>query len=496
MQILDYTNSQVVTLDAGQVKLQTGTFKLIHIIDTDRYQEIIDTIKVKVDEDVNGAHYLRPFITYELLELQGYLDRLKPKTKRSLNFIGTAWKWIAGNPDHDDFEIIKMKTDEMLANNNKQVVINKLSLEKINELIGTTNEILKNVNYNETMRDRMIHGLKLKIDMLKTEIVNIQYAIHWAKVGVVNTFILSSDEINIVKEIINQDLIPFVNIEQVFEFAEVKIASNKNSIVYIISIPTTDTNSCNKLLVKPVKFGKFVDKIEFQNVITCNETTYGIRTNCKTYNNITICKRTQLKNIDNDRCLANLIKSKSSNCSVIDNRHIPTIEEITPGVILLNQFNETVYINNEPQQLSGTYILQFHNTSIRILDKSYNFFKTSHLQPLPAILQPRLTDPNIEETLSLELVKELQVNNTEAIDQLTSRNKWGLTINVGFTSIAITLVVCLLLKNKPFAKKKTLIISSPVISTGTAMHTSMPDLSETNTRKSPGVTRISSIPYF
>lgn len=188
--------------------------------------------------------------------------------------------------------------------------------------------------------------------------------------------------------------------------------------------------------------------------------------------------------------------SKSSNCSVIDNRHIPTIEEITPGVILLNQFNETVYINNEPQQLSGTYILQFHNTSIRILDKSYNFFETSHLQPLPAILQPRLTDPNIEETLSLELVKELQVNNTEAIDQLTSRNKWGLTINVGFTSIAITLVVCLLLKNKPFAKKKTLIISSPVISTGTAMHTSMPDLSETNTRKSPGVTRISSIPYF
>lgn len=87
-----------------------------------------------VSQNVSEYHLIRPFLVHEMTEIHGYLDRLRPKVKRSLNFIGSAWKRIAGNPDHDNFELITQKTNRVLANNNKQVVINKLSLEKINEL--------------------------------------------------------------------------------------------------------------------------------------------------------------------------------------------------------------------------------------------------------------------------------------------------------------------------------------------------------------------------
>lgn len=499
VKILDYTNSQIVTLNAGVAKLQTGTFKIIHIIETDEYQELIDSMRITVSQNISEHHFLRPFLIHEITEIQGYLDRLKPKMKRSLNFIGSAWKWIAGNPDHDDFEIITQKTNRMLANNNKQVVINKMSLEKINELTATTNEIIKHMNYNETTKEKLITNLRLKISILKEEIVNIQYAMHWAKLGIVNSFILSSNEINIVNHVINRDSLPFVNIEQAFEFAEIKIASNSNSLVYIINIPTTDEVSCNKLLIKPIKFGKVISKLTFKNVLTCNRTIFGIRNDCKNYNNITICNNANLEILNNDNCLVNLIKSKPSNCSVIDNRHIPTIEEISPGTIFFNQFNGTIYINGEPQKLLGTYVLQFHNATVTILDKAYNFFETTNLQPLPAILKPAPSSFNLEETLSLEIIKELQVNNTVAIDLLRNNNKWSLTASFGLSSLAISSLIIILIKSGLLRRKKELVITPPIInscSTNTHTHFSMPELSEIQRTEPPGIQRISHIPYF
>lgn len=42
----------------------------------------------------------------------------------------------------------------------------------------------------------MVTILKYKLDDVKEELVNIPHAIHWANVGVVNSFLLKSEEIN------------------------------------------------------------------------------------------------------------------------------------------------------------------------------------------------------------------------------------------------------------------------------------------------------------
>ena len=45
---------------------------------------------------------------------------------------------------------------------------------------------------------------------------------------------------------------------------EIKLASDQSSIVYILSIPITSVNSCKKILVRPIKFVKYVNRITFQ----------------------------------------------------------------------------------------------------------------------------------------------------------------------------------------------------------------------------------------
>lgn len=495
---MDYTNSQIVAFDSGLAKIQDGNFRIIHIIDIDKYQETINSLQNILSQNITKHHFLHPFLTHELTEIQGYLDRLKPnvKNKRSLNFIGSAWKWIAGNPDHDDFEIITQKTNEVLENNNKQVVINKLSLRKINELTQITNEIIKSINYSDVNRDRLSSKLKFKIEILKQEIVNIQYAIHWAKIGIVNSFILSSDEINIIKNIIEKDSIPFVNVEEIFEFAQIKIATNNQSIIYIIRIPMTDNKVCNRLLLKPIKFEKFVNKLKFENVIMCKQDLklYGIKSECMKYNNISICNSINLEAIENNTCISNLLNSKTSNCTVTDNKTVPTVEEVSPGVILLNNFNETILINNVAQRLIGSYVIQYSNTTLSISDKSYSFFEISHIQPLPAILQPRESVLSIEETLSLESIKEIQISNTKAINLLGGKYEWGQTTNFGLTSFAIILIIVFIIRSKICKRGKEIILTPSIADScpyDARNRVPMPEVVEL-----PGIRRISHIPYF
>lgn len=114
------------------------------------------------------------------------------------------------------------------------------------------------------------------------------------------------------------------------EFAEVRIASNNSTLFCIISIPTADIGSCSKLLVKPIKNGNFTNKLHYQNILNCNKIIYGNDKLCKSYNSLTICNENNLYDISNDTCIANLLRSQLSNCTLIDNRLVSAVEEITP----------------------------------------------------------------------------------------------------------------------------------------------------------------------
>lgn len=445
---------------------------------------------MNLHHNVSRSHPLYPFLSHETNQLQSHLDRIKPRVKRSLNFIGSAWKWIAGNPDHDDFEIIKQKMNNVLQNNNRQVIVNKLSIQNLDDLTKTTNQIVKYIKSHEIVNESLISTLKYKIDILKEELLSIQYAIHWAKAGIVNSFILTNNEVNIVKQIFEKDAIPYINLEEAFEFSEVKIASSNNLLIYIVSIPTTAINSCNSLLIKPTKFGKFVNKILYDKVLICNNSTFGIKNPCKSYNKLTICSINNLENINNDTCITNLLRSRTSNCTLVNNNYMPTVEEIGPGILLLNQFNDTVYINDEPRNLSGTYILQYHNASIIVENKTYNYFQMMDVQPLPPVLQPRSPGSTIEETLTLESVKELHLKNTKAIGLLDLENKWTSRTNFGLSTFIILFIIMILVKKRHQNRSEEIVTTIP------AVHLTLPEVATTNFMAPPKPPRLSQIPYF
>lgn len=500
MQILDYSNSQVVTLNVGRARIQTGTFRLIHVIELAVYEKKIDEIASVVNSKIAKDDPLYPFLAHEIAHIENHLNRLKPKIKvqRSLDFLGKTWKWIAGSPDHEDFEILTEKINNVLENNNKQVVVNKIVLERMNKLSNITNQVMKIVQTSDRLQNQVALSIKFKLEIIKEEITNIEYAIHWAKAGLINSFILDDRELNIIKEYFEENKIPYINIEEAIELANVKIASSNSSIIYIVGIPITNINQCNMLLIKPIKIKNVINKIDYENVLTCGNRVYGIRQKCNSFNSFNICNRNNLVELKEDECIPRLLRSQQPSCTRTTGLHVPAIEEISPGVLFLNQYTGSILINGDATNLTGTFIIHFANATITVGSKNFTAREISSYKPLPAILQPSSILSTYEEILTLEAMKELHVNNTEEIKLLRTRNQLGLLTNCSLSSLAIVAIIVIVIvkircKRKPESSTTSITpISVHIPSTsGTEKAPEGAEFPEP-----PRITSVNKIPYF
>ena len=111
------------------------------------------------------------------------IETKHPKSKRSLDILETACKHLAGSPDHDlDLDIITLNN----AFNNR-----------MNKLTKITNDILNIIKKDNAFDNRIALSLQSKITITKEEIINIKYAIQWARLGIVNSVILDKKKIEV-----------------------------------------------------------------------------------------------------------------------------------------------------------------------------------------------------------------------------------------------------------------------------------------------------------
>lgn len=207
--------------------------------------------------------------------------------KRSINWIGSAWKWLAGNPDATDWDQILSKTHELTINGDKQYKINEYIIKSNNGILDGYNRIIDEIDKDNT--ELFEQKLFNKEGIIKDEISKIVMATQLAKQGIVHSQLLSKADI---ASVISQTAtLPFKNELQALEYAEPSLVIKNSLLLYVISLPKTEDTLFNNIIIRStIKNNKRV-YLEFSNLFTSQYEIYGIIGNCILIDETTICKK-------------------------------------------------------------------------------------------------------------------------------------------------------------------------------------------------------------
>lgn len=329
-----------------------------------------------------------------------------------------------------------MKLNE---NNNKQVVINELFNERINNLTRISASISNAIKKDKNVIEDTLINLQNKIRLIKEDLINIKYAIQWAKYDILNSLLLNKNEIEIALNKLESEEMPFNNAEEALELSEINVLNKEMKIIYIVKIPLTLKETYQKLIIRSVvkPQNKDIINIEYKEILKGKNKIYGIKSRCKDFKKIEICKTNEIIDISNNTCITRIISSLNSTCNISNGHHIPKIEEIQTGIILINNFNGEIDVNTTSQKISGTHLIKFHNTTVKINGQEYANYDAVPFEAIPAVLQPTPIEKNRINLLSLEALQELHINNTQKIDYLKSVAISNSTISIGAIAVIL-----------------------------------------------------------
>lgn len=461
-QIVDYTSTHLITVNNGQSKVQDGTFKIIHPINLRQYDDFVRETQTYINQNIPKNNPFYPILKEEIMQTLDLIQSIAPfidnqdnkiydntssknnsigkgnlRNKRSFNVIGTAWKYIAGTPDHDDFEMLEFNMNELNDNNNKQVIVNQVFNDRLNNVTRIINEMSNAISKDNYLINEIVLTLQNRVRLIKEQVINLNYAVQWAKSGIINSMILSKLEIRLALEKLKEERMPFASTEEAVEYAKVNVMYNNSMILYVIKIPLSNEKIYENFLLYPVKKNGKIVKLLFNEIIKNSNEIFGIKNNCLKYNSVKICNNDQLIDLSNDTCIPNIIKGISSSCTYSNSQHVPSIENILPGVILLNEYNDTIIIDNAKRHLSGTFLIKFTNTTIAAQNQVYRNLEAPQIKTIPAVLQPTPLEKNLENLVTIESLNELHLNNSHEIKKI----KMGTVINGVSTMVFLLLLV-------------------------------------------------------
>lgn len=433
-------DTPIVTIQEGSGWIINGYFKLIHIINMEKYSEMVDQLTLVANQDDNQqvlSHMIQQMNDH-LAELRGTQTR----RTRSIDWIGSAWKWLAGNPDASDWNKILDSQDDVIRNSNHQYQINSQVFEltrnitkKINELVLRSNNVSAKYDMEKLHQEALNKAL-----VLKEAISEIIRACQLAKKGIVNSNLLDKNELNdVIAETKN---LPYGNIIEAVEYGEPSIYTNGSLILYVLAIPKVSGKEYTLLRTRgAITRGLQVD-LAYEKILSTHDETYGITKECLKTNNTTICEMGALTKLPEDGCIPRILKGGDAPCHFIANM-AEVIELIAPDTVFITNYIGNVTSNGVTQVLKGTYLIQLTNETVHLGGKNFTSYTKSGLQALPPVLT-NITDKGLR--VNLDFVHQVGLNNIKQLKNLNTKNIAFTVMEMSTIGILAWAIWCIWLK--------------------------------------------------
>lgn len=373
---------------------------------------------------------------------------------RAINFLGSALKFVAGTPDHDDYTLLLTKQNTLIENSNKQNKINSDLQERINEISKQINELKKAIQRTKTLDKTPVFEILTNRNILIINYLNnLALSIVLAKNNLINPLIL--DEIDLNNLIEHENL--QISISNILLVSKIKVLQNNNVIHYILKVPQI-SKFCDFLNIFPVSHDNKIVQIPTSTAAKCKDTSFPVNECVKTTTE-SICKPLT------SPCMTDLLNSDVASCPTENSHHLPLIQQVNDGTIILNNVYPTTIIEKDNIVVRGTVLLIF--SDIIQINKTVfkNLKNLSNLEVHPPKLLTLIPLQHTDK-ISLPYLHELNIQNTDLIKNINEDLEshtvlWWIAISLILTfSIMMLAIILKLLCCKKAERNPTKILSS------------------------------------
>lgn len=449
-------------LKLNDCKIQNGFDKIIHPINMSSLETNV-LLLMKITRQLDSSLPLAQLATEKSRNLINNLRQIKPfnaRRKRSWDSIGTAWKWLAGTPDADDLRLINTTMNELIKQNNRQYIFNKMVNERINYVTIAVNKLIdqQNMENKILLQEYDTISLLLYIDTLNNVLVEIQDTILRTKISLPSSKLMTLKEILLIESLLKEQGIQLDFPEQALNYVTPKIAIKGDILYYILQTPRLQTTKAEIIEIFPLINNNASMLQSTQHIVKFEENFF--QTN---HPSDFIQKLADIIPLD-DQCLSPILKGTESSCNAT-RRTDTQIMMITDNKLLINNgLNLKISSDCGPHDriLSGNYLISFKNCTLEINDQKFTskeiiYNDSQKIDGAFANLKIRL---RIMEHQDISTVHNNTIRNREMMELISlkqnEQHSWIISIISGLSTtsiITIGIIIFICIKKRKLVLK-------------------------------------------
>lgn len=406
--IIDYSHSNYIPILDGDTIIWKEYGYLSHTTNLTVFHEITNEAENMMN--IFPQTHMRKILELDTQHINLLLSTLgiHHRHARSINLLGTVLKVIAGTPDADDFENVRIIQKQLVDSNNRQIEINTKTQIQIDKLTDTVNAILTKTKREQIDTIKLFEILLARNRMILMELQNLILSVTLAKINVVNPIILDRDDI---KLLMNNEQFTNISISDLMNVSSIKVMLSEQFLYFIIKYPKPE-KICKKISVFPVPhFGKIIQLGNSNTVADCGNVTYSVM-DCQPTLSSTYCRFLQ-----SSSCAQQLVSGIHANCSTQRN-NLDQVTEVDDGIIVINDSVADIREDSHEQRtINGTYLILFNN--ITTVNGSIYVNRNNIIKRKPGTPTfPLINIIDHKDSLSLPLLHEMNMKNLLYIDEI------------------------------------------------------------------------------
>lgn len=419
---------------------------MIHEINLDVIKENIKLID-QARTFYNSSDHLEDTLRRKIEIAKRKLSALQVRRKKRalINMLGTAIKYIAGNPDNEDLELIDKSLKELESNQEKQININSLYQDRINKITVSLKLIdlelaMKNNQTSKNTMDLEFVNLIFNTDNIVKLLEDIEEQVAFAKMNLLNKNILSDPEKILIFNQLREQGMKIELLDEALQYATTSLSFGNNRIILLIKIPKLHEEPFDLLRLETVNFNGSTLNTNIHLVAKNHDEIFAQNNICE------LCESTAPVT---DECIFNMLTHRTAECKFSKGKTPTRIVEIKQGIVLIDTVEEVTIKDscNGEKTINRPTIIEITNCTVTIRNQTFSnvpqkIFELEYLAPIYTKVVNRIETP----TLAQE-IQQLNIENLQQINHIRSTlSKTHQTIGYGLIGIVITILSCIAIK--------------------------------------------------